>query len=168
MDNQYILGYERCGCSGFKAAMYVEYNMLFVKNKHLFLPIFQIGNYLFSHAGVTKQWLKVFNDYYDIKPDSKIDIEALSNAYWRSTNNPLFDVSYIRGGGAIFGGIFWADKLEFNADETLLPGVHQVVGHTRIDEITTISDELIDASITFIDVIENNKTDKIFYEITID
>ena len=167
MDNQYILGYGRCGCSGFKSQMYFSYKIVFDDNMGLFTSIYRIHNYIFSHAGITSQWASDFCNENQINPID-FNLDTLHEYYRNPTTNLLFSVSKKRGGSSLHGGPFWADKSEFYIKDSLLPAYHQIVGHSRVDQITTISDESIDASVTFIDVLENEKTDKIFYEITID
>jgi len=63
------------------------------------------------------------------------------------------------GAARTMGGITWADRKETATD--MLKGFHQVVGHTVVDGIHTIS--FAERSVTYIDVLDNDDT--AFYEL---
>ena len=79
-DLHYMWDYESFGCSGFRAAMYHDLHDLFYDNKHLFQIAFQIGNYIWTHAGISKGWYnfnkRVIDEYWKIfepKENESID-----------------------------------------------------------------------------------------------
>src|SRR5579859_3883906 len=65
------------GCSGFRPSMAVTLSNLFKKHSELFQVSFQIGNYLWSHAGVSKKWYE-FNSKEIEKVKKKFNPETLS------------------------------------------------------------------------------------------
>ena len=146
-------------CSGFNARMQKDYTELFRENKSLFRVAVQFGDYLFTHAGLSYGFVK-----HNLKPwrdqiiEKSINVADLLNRLQDSDQQEiLHTVSEVRGGIEPYGGITWADFSETSTD--LLPGYHQVVGHTRQREITKV--EKGDASITYIDVLN---TVEEFYE----
>ena len=140
---------------------------LFAKHESLFQIAYQRGSYLFTHAGVTNQWLRRLlaktqpDKHTAVTPD--VNVADLLNDVHRQpfkNRNLLFEVGPKRGGMDLFSGPVWADRDETRTD--FLPGFHQVVGHTPIGDITTYGDET--GSITYTDVLEKQTR---FYQIVI-
>ncbi|MVM28825.1 metallophosphoesterase [Spirosoma sp. HMF4905] len=164
-DAQYM-HFPNYRCSGFRAWAQSDLTDLFVKYHSLFQMAHQRGPYLFTHAGVTTKWLarllkKTGNETLAITPD--YNLAGLLNKIHEQPDhirNLLFEVSSRRGGHDPFGGPIWADRSETKVD--YLPGFHQIVGHTPIDDFMTMGDER--GSITYTDVLQ---TKTAFYEITI-
>jgi hypothetical protein len=147
-DLQYMFSYNIHGCSGYRPSMYKELHKLFNDNKDLFQPIYQINNYIFSHAGITTVWLNILKTHKPLKSSISEYITDLFNEYYLR----LFDVGRSRGGYNKVGGIFWADFSETTA--YVLPNYHQIVGHTPM-ETSPYTHKLDDnSSITYID--DNN------------
>jgi len=147
-DNQYMFSYSSHGCSGFRSESYFDLHELFNKEKDLFQAAYQIDNYLFTHAGVSQEW---FDREYPYKPKLKNLAESFNTAF-KMKERSLFDVGYSRGGFQGVGGIFWADRKETQSN--MLIDIHQVVGHTHIDKITTYylnNDTNSNTSITYTD-----------------
>ncbi|GAB3644103.1 metallophosphoesterase [Spirosoma arcticum] len=164
-DAQYLhFPYYRC--SGFRAWSQPTLSALFTEHEHLFQIAHQEGLYLFTHAGVSRQWFarllaKTQPDEHPVTP--AVNVANLLNDVHRQSlrfRNLLFEVGPKRGGMDSFSGPVWADRDETRTD--FLPGFHQIVGHTPIDDITTYGDE--SGSITYTDVLEKQKR---FYEIII-
>jgi predicted MPP superfamily phosphohydrolase len=130
-------------CSGFRAEAYWDLHILFDENRHLFKAAYKIQNYLFTHAGISNQW---FDSYF--QPDENID--KLLNIEFLRYNRCMFDIGFARLGSNPVGGPFWAHKTETMVDP--LTGYHQIVGHTRFSEVTTVKKD-DNTSITFVDVI---------------
>ena len=90
------------------------------------------GNkYMFSHAGINKQWLeankKVFGDYKTINTQVINSLKHNSNFI-----EALSNVSHFRGGICDAGSMIWADCHEFESPESELTGGYiQIFGHTR-------------------------------------
>ncbi len=134
---------------------------LFVANKDLFQVAYQVKNYLFTHAGVSKTWYGENIKYFGSNPISLADI--LNDMYLdEKAREVLFQASHLRGGKDPSGGIIWADKSE--TDDDYLFGYHQIVGHTKVSDIERYEWKGLETSITYIDVLSASET---FYEIEI-
>jgi 3',5'-cyclic AMP phosphodiesterase CpdA len=164
-DAQYI-HFPHYRCSGFRAWAQPALSDLFAKYYTLFEVAYQQGAYLFTHAGITNKWLtrllaETNNETLVVSPDYNL-AELLNEIHQRALwfQNLLFEVGPKRGGHNLFSGPIWADRSETKID--YLAGFHQVVGHTPIDDFTTIGNEL--GSITYTDVLQ---TKTAFYEIII-
>lgn len=164
-DAQY-LHFPHYRCSGFRGWMQPALSDLFAKYDALFDVAHQCGAYLFTHAGVTNRWLarllvKTGHETLSITPD--YDLAGLLNDVHQQSirfRNLLFEVGPRRGGYDPFSGPVWADRSETKID--YLTGFYQIVGHTPVDDFTTVGDET--SSITYTDVLQ---TKTAFYEITI-
>lgn len=134
-------------CSGNRPQIWDKLHSLFSKNKDLFMPIYKIGDYVWSHAGLTKRMLSALT-YGDITKTINIDKEI-----WRRFNDldeTIFNVGVSRGGGPFIPGIFWADKIDTSF--AFPNNIHQIVGHSRVNEITSVIKNT--ASITYIDCLD--------------
>ncbi|SOD98559.1 metallophosphoesterase [Spirosoma fluviale] len=164
-DAQYLhFPYYRC--SGFREGAKAELSSLFGMNASLFQIAHQEGDYLFSHAGVTKKWLA----HFLVKTGNELNectfgynLAGLLNEAHRQEErfrSLLFDVGPKRGGVNAFGGPIWADRSETSTD--FLMGFQQVVGHTPVSDFSTIYGD--SGSITYTDVLQ---TKTAFYEVII-
>lgn len=127
-------------------------NALFDDERELFQFAYQEGNTLYTHAGVSNLWWK---KYFKGKTgDGAPSVAEQLNNPTDEQLKAMFQVGYSRGGDYDRGGIFWADIDETSNDP--LSGVHQVVGHTQIMEIQTISPST-DTSITYCDCLCKNE-----------
>ena len=159
-DIQYLF-FPDFRCSGFRPESQSDLTALFLSNTECFQVAFQHMNYLFTHAGVSNSWMNQFTDLKDaFKREKNSMSDALNKVYHSENYSSLFDVGKIRGGSSDFGGILWADESETNSD--YLKGVHQIVGHSPMETITTYGDS--HSSITYIDVLDT-KTE--FYELIV-
>jgi predicted phosphodiesterase len=147
----HYLHYPRFGCSGFRTTMQPELSALLRRNADLFQVAYQKDKYLFTHAGVTNSW------YGEILRSPKLleiceegeNLADQLNLLERSTfRGTLYDVGMERGGYG-YGGPLWADMKETFTD--MLHGYHQIVGHTNVEEIRTVS--YTGRSITYADVL---------------
>jgi 3',5'-cyclic AMP phosphodiesterase CpdA len=165
-DAQYM-HYPNYSCSGFRRSMQVALTELFTGNRSLFRVAYQQGNYLFTHAGVTNNWLNACK----LRIDSSAILSVLNNAstladglnlvYDDFHYQPiLFDVAPARGGYDPFSGPVWADRSETRTD--YVKGYHQIVGHTPTLEFITVGDET--SSITYTDILGHKRA---FYEVAI-
>ena len=57
-DTSYYLGEK---CSGFQPERYLELKEFFTKNENCFEVVFIFDNWIFSHAGVSKEWMNSAN-----------------------------------------------------------------------------------------------------------
>ncbi len=149
-DVQY-LHFPRHQISGFRATMQPELTALFNKNRHLFQMAYQRGNDIVTHAGITNSW---YNEFLrlpildDIREDGDT-IADLINKVENTTARYLLYATSIYRGGYGNGGFLWADYKETSID--MLDGFNQIVGHTQVQDIHTIS--YSNKSVTYIDVL---------------
>lgn len=178
-DLQYLFSYQTHGCSGFNSVFALDYQQVFRENRDLFGVIYQIKDYIFTHAGISNEWWLGCQNYYNLPLSKNFDAAFIADTfktYKEGDKIPIFDVGFIRGGWAKRGGIFWADFKETYKD--YLEGYNQVVGHTRVKKITNMPNDTFpedmhwfEGSITYIDVLENiyenNSKEKTYLELEI-
>jgi len=158
----HYLHFPRFQCSGFRPSMQRELTALFQKNADLFRIAYQKNNYLFTHAGITNNWYNelmrapVLREICEREENIAAQLNRLEVTTHRGT---LYDAGIERGGYG-YGGPLWADLKETFTD--MLHGYHQIVGHTRVDEIHTVT--YTGRSITYADVLTTKEQ---FYEIDI-
>lgn len=160
-DIQY-LDFPKYECSGYRSDMQAVLGSIFQSNRGHFQVAYQVKSWLFTHAGVSINWHKYF--LYRHVPgirDWQIPLgDALNKIQDSDDQWVLHAVSYHRGGDQLYGGITWADYNE--TCNNFLPGYHQVVGHTKRNEISTEGNT--ESSITYIDVLNTMIQ---FYELNI-
>ncbi len=103
---------------------------------------YKIGDYMFSHAGVSQEWLKDLEEYkrsYD-----RINyVDAIMNCKKGWEREQLADIcpfyifDYTRIGDNPHQSCVWIRPQALY--DCAIDGYHQVVGHTRIEEITKVS-----------------------------
>lgn len=164
-DLTYMFQYRDHECSGFRPEMYKDLHKVFNDNKDLFQASFQIDNYVWTHAGISKWWFSVFEkesknkNVYKYQEDLTIS-ENLNKAFLENEFG-LYLVGKIRGGHCHTGGIFWCDKSEITVfhNPTLqmypIKGYNQIVGHSRSKLETLKFDE--NTSITFTDCLDKSE-----------
>ncbi len=148
----HYMEYPQYRCSGFNSFFQPDYTELFRDNRNLFQVAVQFGDYLFTHAGLSHSFVKHnLKASAQLIADKQIQVADLLNSVHSSENQALLHtISAMRGGADQFGGITWADYRETSHD--LLPGYHQVVGHTPRKKITKVESD--NSSITYIDVLD--------------
>ena len=126
----------------FDAFIAMRLRALIEDNRELFQFAYQEGKWLFTHAGISAGWW-----HGDFKGDADKSVADQLNGAQGEQLSAMFQCGMERGGNHRYGGIFWADK-----DELLLPlhGVHQVVGHTRVERVIA-SNLSEDTSVMFCD-----------------
>jgi hypothetical protein len=151
-DVQY-LHYPNFLCSGFRSSMQRSLTHLFSSTSELFKIAYQIGNHLFTHAGVTNSW---FRDFIKLPllqqiKEGEDTVAALLNKIEQTAQRRLLHRAGTARGGYGCGGPTWADRKELTAD--MLDGYHQVVGHTVVSRVEVVRGN--DKSATFIDVLDS-------------
>jgi hypothetical protein len=144
-------GHERHYASGFRRKMLPVFYSIYNANRTLFRAAFQVNNYLWTHAGVVRQW---YDEYIagEVRPGDE-NLAGTLNRLFLEYCLPLYHVSPFRGGMYRNGGIFWADKSEMAHDP--LRGYHQVVGHTKtktVEHLGNIYGE--DTDVTWVDCLD--------------
>lgn len=136
--------------SGLRPSMQKQLTELYRQHAHLFQVAWQHGNYLFTHSGVSKYWYDELMHYplvNSLKSEGDTLADLLNKVELRlpEQRSILHRIGAPRGGEG-FGGITWADKVEL--ETAMLPGYHQVVGHTKVPAVKRI-DVSSDTSVTF-------------------
>lgn len=128
---------------------------LFKSHKDLFAYAFQMGNHLWTHAGVSNAWFRSHISVFEklTKKDTRSEIASILNEMELHYLDALASSSPTRGGSAPYGGILWADKSETVKD--YLPLMHQYVGHSRVPAIERIGDEM--SSIYYLDCLNSQE-----------
>ncbi len=160
-DVQYV--FDDYHCSGYRSSMSMGLHKLFNENKDLFQLTYQLGDYIFSHAGISKMWLREFKALYrstytiTSKDFDDNFVNIINLTYKGRFLNPdgklglladkLFAVSSTRGGSDNYSGLVWADLKETKED--YLDSFHQIVGHTPVEFIATVGNKK--SSITYTD-----------------
>lgn len=101
-----------------------------------------LNKFLFSHAGITQDWL----DYNDL------DLESLLIAYEKDQCSELNNVPISRGGNAKYGSCIW-NSVEDYAMENHIPDFYQIFGHTwggRIYPIVQQDYAMLDCAKAFV------------------
>jgi len=158
-------------CSGYRYTMASELAVLFNENFNQFQIAYQLGNVVWSHAGLTQE---AYDLYFKCKLNDKFDIltEELNKEFILNSLQ-LYRISHLRGGMNEYGSITWADRREWNAKTYKLPFI-QIVGHTPNEEILylyedgTLSVSVLDKKLiaVFTDVL-STKTKFFEYEVEI-
>ena len=103
--------------------------MIFDQNSDLFKLFHKEDNYLFSHAGITNDWLKTYfsgksiNDFLTLNEKNIIPY--------------LWVVSDLRGGFGDTGSMIWSDVREKDRESTF----YQIFGHTQLESVPIITDK---------------------------
>lgn len=155
-DLQYMY-YPAYRCSGFRGEAQEALTALFTENIHLFSVAYQHQKYLFTHAGISRKWFDIQEQKLLAAGllESKENLaQTLNQINLRPDRDCLHQVSIYRGGMHPTGGITWADMEETMNDP--LPGFHQVVGHSRVKQMTRVdfTATFADTSITYIDCLD--------------
>ena len=130
-DLQYIGG---ARCSDFDSAISSSLQddlIELIRNKKIKVCI-QYGNYLFSHAGISKEWMKEKSVY---------NLSDINERFYQN----LLIVDFVnKFNNDISGNDSYQSPLWIRPDaliKTAIPNICQVVGHSRIKEISTIENE---------------------------
>lgn len=121
-------------CSRRNYKLLEDLNNIFTENINKFQLIYQLDNYLFSHAGVYEYWMGLCGF-------TLLDLEDFSK--FISDNWPsLSCVSFYRGGWHKTGSCIWADIRE-SARNKLYTDFIQIVGHTQLEKDPYVGDQKI-------------------------
>jgi len=139
-------------CSRFDMINANNISNIFRINKNLFQYAYQVGEHLFTHAGITEKWTNYFLVTLE-KFGLKYDLSNLADTLNkmgddRMGRKMLNATSVIRGGNSAHAGPTWADKRETFDD--YIEGLHQYVGHSKVDYIKTEKRPNRDGTITYV------------------
>lgn len=130
-DMHYILD-EFMNCSRRNIEMQGQLHELYNSNLDLFKLIHTEDDWMFSHAGVYKNWMEKYGFTLD-----DLNLQTFLNSHWPA----LEDLSWYRGGDNSVGSCVWADIRE-SVNYGLIPDYKQVVGHTQLNEKPYITDKI--------------------------
>jgi len=143
-------------CSGFRAEMFFDFNELLNANRGRIQLAHQIGNVLWTHAGITKSYYenvcceyakRVRRGDEEMPLPEKSNLAEFLNEQFLHNWSGLFYVGRTRGGSDIFPGPLWADRSDLMEDP--LPEIFQFVGHTRVEQVHGTQDEI--SGVCFLD-----------------
>jgi predicted MPP superfamily phosphohydrolase len=142
-------------CSGFQSVLSIDYTQIFRENRELFQAAYQIGNNIWTHAGIHIGWYNEYcKKYQELHPEMTL-ADILNHDY--ELNKPwIFVVGHLRGGRHNVGGPLWLDRRQLWNKPIL--DYHQIVGHTRITDGSGFkyNDNFNgDTSVTCIDLLED-------------
>jgi len=113
-------------CSGFTWEKHEVISTVLTKADWRKLRWFHLHkNFLFAHAGLTKQ-LFDGSVNWDLWRFLKRETTEANKALEKGNTHWVFRAGYSRGGSTPFGGLTWCDWGEF----TPLDGIRQICGHT--------------------------------------
>lgn len=122
------------GCSGFTKSKYIAIQSIMPERKYrdqLHLHTW-VGEYLVTHAGLTRPLAEPMRGYSDVSFDASIDLTLIGHRKlmdreesWAG-ESALLQAGTDRGGDNAHGGILWCD---FNSIVPI-PGLKQICGHT--------------------------------------
>jgi len=152
-DVSYIMSDQRC--SGFRPEMQHDFYKIYMDNIEEFQFAYEHQNTLWTHAGVTKGWIRELNAF--LKDDEQrfysftkdyVDLPLVDklNESWKLRLAPLFNVDRYSGGWNAWAGPLWVRPKILNAE--CMKSIQQVVGHTPMDQVTQVG------TITYIDCLE--------------
>lgn len=101
---------------------------------------YKIGDYMFSHAGVSQDWLNDISKYTNAEINYVNDIMNCKKGWTESELSDIctfYPYDWSRNGTNILQSCVWIRPQSLYS--CAIDGYHQVVGHTRIEEITKIS-----------------------------
>lgn len=130
-DMHYIID-EFMNCSRRNIEMQGQLHELYNSNLDLFELIHTEDDWIFSHAGVYKDWM---NKYEFTLED--LNLKTFLGSQWPA----LEDFSLYRGGQNSVGSCIWADIRE-SVGHDLIPNYKQVVGHTQLNEKPYITEKI--------------------------
>ena len=123
------------------------YHKLFNDNLDLFQLVYIYNKYLFSHAGVYEEWLKMCDNLINY------DLDELASY--------LNVLDYYRGGYGNVGSCIWAD-IRDSETEKLLKGYYHIFGHTQLKfKVSTPEFSCLDCRVPFSLDCETGKIEKL-------
>lgn len=143
-----------CYCSGHTEEKEAAINSVLSLNDWDKLKYFHYENsWLISHAGINKNWFfNPIKNYFHLNlMEQKIN-DAIELQRSGNYNNCIWAADEARGGKSKHGGILWQDWSKLS----LIEDFKQVVGHTPIQRIQRITDNVVNAHIINVDASRDN------------
>jgi len=141
-DVQYITGKEEARCQGYRPEAYYDLHDLFNANIELFQLAYQEDNWLWTHAGLTKEFYNncvlTMKDtryrFYNITKD--MNLVELLNFMFESGNKDLYNVGYSSFGRSLFPSPIWARPEDLDNDPI---EYNQIIGHTQSQDVRIVN-----------------------------
>lgn len=130
-DLHYIIS-DFMNCSRLNTVLRPHLRELYNHYIDLFELTYTCDDWLFSHAGVYKEWM----DKYELTLED-LQLKKFIASQWPA----LEDLSWFRGGYNPVGSCVWADIRE-SIKHDLIPNYKQIVGHTQLNEKPYITDKI--------------------------
>lgn len=133
----HYLHFPKHPCSEFDSTIQPELTRIFNEYKSEFQVAWQHGQYLFTHAGVSRKywvWLQQMLEG-NLHVYHAPNMATYLNQIHQTDPHLLFVCGTKRGGFYPHGGPLWADEKETQDDH--IDDFHQVVGHSQISKIHT-------------------------------
>ena len=122
-DESYI--HEGLDASRHDYTLHDQLHQIFEEDKEFFQIAKQIDDTLFTHAGVSKDWLK----RHDLKlPETDADIYL--NEIYKTSPEMFWEMSWERGGWHSTGSPIWHDVREMDVEEDH----YNIFGHTQLKD----------------------------------
>jgi len=161
--NHDVAYYRNMPCTGMRPEMFDDLRELFEKNENLFQVAFQIENHIFLHGGLHKGWYHfVFTKAIKDMGLDEMGVADQLNEAFRQDVPCIYDIDFYRGGRKKVGGPLWISKQLLNKKP--LMNIHQYVGHTPVDHITTIKINK-ETTVTYCDTLRKNTNDYLVVKI---
>jgi hypothetical protein len=141
-NHDYAYIYDIRDISGHNPRTEVEAKRLFFENEDLFSAAYGKGQYLFTHAGVSRDWLQYRENALTVASETAVGIaEALNKITFSDSANILWDINSYHG--ALASGPLWIrdDELLGLHDyhnlgrNAMIGDIIQIVGHTPVETV---------------------------------
>lgn len=113
-----------------------------------------VGNWLCTHAGVSRQFFDNYSNGRDIRTFMKEEEAEATKSVRSGRYHPFFHCTEARGGLDDYPGILWCDYSEFED----ISGTRQIFGHTPDSIVRRSGNHIcLDAHLVYYAVYENDK-----------
>ena len=152
LENYILYG----GCSGFQQYWFNEYNKALIKNINLIDICFELDNIVFSHAGISKSWVKrIFNkDEITVKEINELFHNLLFKIMEGEDSTELRDAFAFYKGDSSYCGEHKNQTPLWIRPDSLMSDAYfnkQIVGHTELNETKFCIKKNDNATILFAD-----------------
>jgi hypothetical protein len=161
-------------CSGNRNSIWNQANQLYTHNLDLFQVAYQVKDTLFVHAGLSSGWLEHNRNQIETKLGEEIEswlqlrreadyAELLNSLFNSSQRSLLWQVGPRSGGYDHYDSPIWCRPMELVKDT--IPGLHQVVGHTHVQQNTKVPGFGKGSFITMTDTMGNDNWEPLILDL---
>ena len=118
------------------------------------------NGFVVTHAGICNNLYEVFES--EIKKITPVKLVKHINTIFKKAviasdySHPIFNISNLRGGDNLYGGIFWEDLRALIRNYGKVP-FKQILGHTRLsDNFRTKEGKIVEVDMGLNKVLEGN------------